>query len=85
MSSRFLRSTSRTGSLRVCEDVQDAENGQAKITVYNTRANMTREVHVSLSKSLYNMWQVTVMPRKWAGNGLLGATVRYDAVDVVRS
>lgn len=51
--------------------IQDAENGTAKITVYNTRANMTREV--------------TVMPRKWAGNGLLGATVRYDAVDVAEN
>lgn len=51
--------------------IQDAENGTAKVTVYNTRANMTREV--------------TVMPRKWAGNGLLGATVRYDAVDVAEN
>eukprot|EP00434_Breviolum_minutum_P005914 symbB.v1.2.005215.t1/scaffold266.1/size251003/12 len=25
------------------------------------------------------------MPRKWAGNGLLGATVRYDAVDVAEN
>jgi len=51
--------------------IQEAENGTAKITVFNTRANMTREV--------------TVMPRKWAGNGLLGATVRYDAVDVAEN
>mmetsp|Transcript_37716 Transcript_37716/g.70330 ORF Transcript_37716/g.70330 Transcript_37716/m.70330 type:complete len:406 (+) Transcript_37716:69-1286(+) len=51
--------------------IQEAENGSAKLTVYNTRANMTREV--------------AVMPRKWAGSGLLGATVRYDSVDVAEN
>jgi len=53
------------------KNIQEAENGSAKLTVYNTRANMTREV--------------AVMPRKWAGTGLLGATVRYDAVDVAEN
>merc|ERR1719359_1358186 len=47
--------------------IQDAENGAAKLQVFNTRANTTREVIVN--------------PRKWAGTGLLGATVRYDVVD----
>lgn len=49
------------------EKIQESENGQAKMTVFNTRAHSTREV--------------SVMPRKWAGSGLLGATVRYDMVD----
>ncbi|CAE7494641.1 TTLL9, partial [Symbiodinium necroappetens] len=53
------------------KNIQEAENGSAKLTVYNTRANMTREV--------------AVMPRKWTGTGLLGATVRYDAVDVAEN
>ncbi|CAE8590630.1 unnamed protein product, partial [Polarella glacialis] len=51
--------------------IQESENGAAKLTVYSTRANGTREV--------------TVMPRKWAGSGLLGATVRYDVVDAAEN
>jgi len=47
--------------------IKEAENGTAKLTVFNTRANVTREV--------------TVAPRQWAGNGLLGATVRFDSID----
>jgi len=49
------------------EKIKESENGIAKLQVFNTRAHTTREV--------------TVMPRQWAGNGLLGATVRFDMVD----
>lgn len=49
------------------EKIKESENAAAKMTVYNTRAHSTREV--------------TITPRMWAGNGLLGATVRYDVVD----
>lgn len=49
------------------EKIQESKNCPAKLTVFNTRAHSTREV--------------TVTPREWAGNGLLGATVRYDVVD----
>jgi len=49
------------------EKIQESENAQAKLTVYNARAHNTREVIVT--------------PRKWAGNGLLGAAVRYDMAD----
>lgn len=49
------------------EKIQEHENKQVKLTVFNTRANLTREV--------------TILPRKWGGSGLLGATVRYDTVD----
>jgi len=51
--------------------IKEAENGSAKLTVFNTRANVTREV--------------TVAPRQWAGNGLLGATVRFDTIDVAEN
>lgn len=49
------------------QKIQESENSIAKMQVFNTRAHTTREV--------------TVMPRKWNGNGLLGATVRFDIVD----
>lgn len=49
------------------EKIKEAKNCAAKLTVFNLRANTTREV--------------TVVPREWAGSGLLGATVRYDVVD----
>ncbi|CAK0825412.1 unnamed protein product, partial [Prorocentrum cordatum] len=49
------------------EGIQAAENSSAKLLVYNTRAHTTREV--------------IVMPRKWAGKGLLGATVRFDVTE----
>lgn len=49
------------------QKMQEAENGCAKMKVYNCRAQNTRDV--------------MVMPRKWAGTGILGATVRYDSVD----
>jgi len=49
------------------EKIKESENATATLKVYNTRAHSTREV--------------TVMPRAWAGSGLLGATVRYDVVD----
>lgn len=51
------------------EKVKACENGVAKLTVYSCRAHNTREV--------------VVMPRAWAGTGILGATVRYDTVDPV--
>lgn len=47
--------------------IQEAENGEAKLVVYNGRSHNTREV--------------IVKPRKWAGTGLLGAKVRYDSVE----
>lgn len=56
-----------TGQQSFAKVIQDAENGAAKLQVFNTRAHTTREVIVN--------------PRKWAGTGLLGATVRYDVVD----
>lgn len=49
------------------EKIQESENSQAKLLVFNTRAHSTREVIVA--------------PRRWAGGGLLGATVRFDVVD----
>eukprot|EP00930_Biecheleria_cincta_P101430 TRINITY_DN93086_c0_g1_i1.p1 TRINITY_DN93086_c0_g1~~TRINITY_DN93086_c0_g1_i1.p1 ORF type:complete len:416 (-),score=96.13 TRINITY_DN93086_c0_g1_i1:165-1412(-) len=53
------------------KNIQEAENGTAKLTVYSTRANVTREV--------------VVRPRKWSGAGLLGATVRFDSVDMAEN
>lgn len=53
------------------EKIQESENKNAKLTVYNTRSNTTREVNV--------------VPRKWAGPGLLGATVRFDVADPAES
>jgi len=50
------------------QKVQESENGTAKFTVYNSRAHAVREV--------------LVKPRRWEGNGLLGATVRYDIINV---
>jgi len=47
--------------------IQESENGEAKLLVYNGRAHTTREV--------------IVKPRKWGGTGLLGAKVRYDSVE----
>jgi len=55
------------GQTRFAKVIQDAENGAAKLQVFNTRSHTTREV--------------IIYPRKWAGTGLLGATVRYDMVD----
>lgn len=49
------------------QTIQESENGTAKLKVYNARAHGVREV--------------AVKPRKWAGNGLLGATVRFDVVE----
>mmetsp|Transcript_36014 Transcript_36014/g.107621 ORF Transcript_36014/g.107621 Transcript_36014/m.107621 type:complete len:466 (+) Transcript_36014:75-1472(+) len=49
------------------QKIQESENSTAILTVFNTRAHAVREV--------------AVKPRKWAGNGLLGATVRFDSVD----
>ena len=34
------------GTSRPMPSAEEAENGSAKLTVYNTRANMTREVGV---------------------------------------
>eukprot|EP00933_Yihiella_yeosuensis_P045421 TRINITY_DN40792_c0_g1_i1.p1 TRINITY_DN40792_c0_g1~~TRINITY_DN40792_c0_g1_i1.p1 ORF type:complete len:408 (-),score=122.46 TRINITY_DN40792_c0_g1_i1:258-1481(-) len=51
--------------------IQESENGIAKLQVYSTRANSMREVQVK--------------PRKWSGTGLLGATVRFDIVDVAEN
>lgn len=47
--------------------IQESEGGMAKMKVFNTRMQDTREI--------------MVYPRKWSGTGLLGATVRHDAVD----
>eukprot|EP00927_Polykrikos_kofoidii_P034691 TRINITY_DN2937_c0_g2_i1.p1 TRINITY_DN2937_c0_g2~~TRINITY_DN2937_c0_g2_i1.p1 ORF type:complete len:455 (-),score=67.04 TRINITY_DN2937_c0_g2_i1:141-1418(-) len=49
------------------QKISECENGQAKLVVYNARVNTTREV--------------TVIPRKWGGTGLLGATVRFDTTE----
>jgi len=49
------------------QHIKESENTLAKMIVYNTRMHNTREV--------------SIIPKKWAGNGLLGATVRYDLVD----
>lgn len=49
------------------EKISECENGQAKMVVYNSRVHNHREV--------------TVIPRKWGGSGLLGATVRYDTTE----
>mmetsp|Transcript_35977 Transcript_35977/g.57312 ORF Transcript_35977/g.57312 Transcript_35977/m.57312 type:complete len:544 (+) Transcript_35977:104-1735(+) len=56
-----------SGQQQFAKVIADSENGHAKLQVFNTRAHTTREVIVN--------------PRKWAGSGLLGATVRYDVVD----
>lgn len=56
-----------SGQQSFAKVIQDAENGAAKLQVFNTRAHTTREVVVN--------------PRKWAGTGLLGATVRFDVTD----
>lgn len=47
--------------------IQEAENTRTKLVVYNIRTHTSRDVYV--------------MPRKWGGAGLLGAVVRYDALD----
>lgn len=49
------------------EKIGANENKPMRIVVYNARVNATREV--------------MIVPRKWAGTGLLGATVRFDTVD----
>jgi hypothetical protein len=56
-----------SGQQQFAKVISDAENGSAKLQVFNTRSNTAREVIVN--------------PRKWAGTGLLGATVRYDVTD----
>jgi hypothetical protein len=48
--------------------IKESENTVAKLTVYNCRDNATR--------------QVSITPKAWSGSGLLGATVRYDTVDL---
>jgi len=53
------------------EKIQESENAQAKLKVFNTRS--------------HNLREVTVTPRKWAGSGLLGATVRYDMADAAEN
>lgn len=50
------------------QKVQESENGTAKFVVYNSRVHSVREV--------------IVKPRRWEGNGLLGATVRFDIINV---
>lgn len=47
--------------------IQESEGGMVKMKVFNTRVHDVREV--------------TVLPRRWAGTGLLGATVRHDVAD----
>lgn len=49
------------------QKIQESENTRTKIIVYNIRTHSSRDVYV--------------MPRKWGGAGLLGAVVRYDALD----
>lgn len=49
--------------------IQEAENTRTKLVIYNIRTHKSREVFV--------------MPRKWGGAGLLGAVVRFDALDNV--
>mmetsp|Transcript_2575 Transcript_2575/g.5972 ORF Transcript_2575/g.5972 Transcript_2575/m.5972 type:complete len:373 (+) Transcript_2575:52-1170(+) len=49
-------------------EIKKSENAVARLRVYNTRSNVTREVVLS--------------PRPWAGTGLLGASVRYDAINL---
>lgn len=47
--------------------IKECENSVAKLKVHSCRAHSAREA--------------VVMPRAWAGSGVLGATVRYDTVD----
>ncbi|CAK0819329.1 unnamed protein product, partial [Prorocentrum cordatum] len=47
--------------------VCERENSEVRLAVYNIRSHAFREVGVT--------------PRKWAGEGLLGAVLRYDALD----
>lgn len=47
--------------------IQEAENVRTKMIVHNIRTRTSRDVFIT--------------PRKWGGVGLLGAVVRYDALD----
>lgn len=57
------------GQQSFADKIKGAENGSLTMQVYNVRTGATREV--------------IVRPRKWGGNGLLGATVRFDSTDPV--
>lgn len=50
------------------EKIRASENQECLITVYSVRTHLAR--------------QLKIVPRKWGGVGLLGATVRYDNIDL---
>lgn len=51
------------------QKIQESENTRTKLVVHNIRTHTSRAVFVT--------------PRKWGGAGLLGAVVRFDALDNV--
>jgi len=51
------------------QKIIEAANTRAKMTVFNIRTQVTRDVFIN--------------PRKWGGAGLLGAVVRYDSLSNV--